>query len=56
MIASMWGILWESGDCGGIYGKIGVSVEIEHVNEIAEILGLLSLKYTPLKTSTNYNL
>ena len=37
-------------------GKIEVSVEIERVNEIAEILGLFSLKYAPLKTSTNYNL
>jgi len=34
---------------GGYMGKIGVSVEIEHVNEIAEILGLFSLKYAHLK-------
>lgn len=57
MIASMWGNLtgkW--GFWGNIWGKIGVSVEIEHVDEIAETLGLFSLKYAPLKTSTNYNL
>lgn len=48
MIASMWGILWKSGDLEGYMGKIGVSVEIEQLWLIRMEKVVFSLKYAPL--------